>query len=70
VVEQDDATPEVSMNKHQVKGWIEVMGGRLKEVTGRLVGNKSLEEKGKLQKTIGQTQAVFGDVREEFKKSD
>jgi uncharacterized protein YjbJ (UPF0337 family) len=38
------------MNKDQVKGRIKNAEGKLKEVTGKIVGNKSLEAKGKSRK--------------------
>ena len=38
------------MNKDQVKGRVEEVKGKIKQVTGAVVGNKTLEEKGKVQK--------------------
>ena len=34
-----------------------------------VVGNKTLEAKGKVQKTLGQAQAKFGDVKQDMKDS-
>jgi uncharacterized protein YjbJ (UPF0337 family) len=45
------------MNKDQVKGRVEEVKGKVKEVAGNLVGNKSLEAKGIVQKNAGKIQA-------------
>jgi len=52
------------MNKHQVKGRVKRAEGKIKEATGRIIGNKSLEEKGEAQKTAGKVQAVYGDIKD------
>jgi uncharacterized protein YjbJ (UPF0337 family) len=52
------------MNKHQFKGRIKEAEGTIIEATGRIIGNKSLEEKGRAQKTAGKVQAVYGDIKE------
>ena len=41
--------------------------GMVKEVAGKLVGNKKLEEKGKVEKIRGQAQAEVGDVKQAVK---
>ena len=56
------------MNKDQVKGRVKEAEGTVKEITGKLVGNTELEEKGKLEKTVGKVQAGFGDVKQDIKK--
>ena len=43
----------MSMNRDQVKGRVKESEGKIKEVTGKLVGNETLEAKGKVQKTLG-----------------
>jgi uncharacterized protein YjbJ (UPF0337 family) len=55
---------EIVMNKDRVKGRIKEAEGKVKEVTGNIVGNKRLEEKGKLQKAVGKVQAGYGDLRD------
>ena len=57
----------MSMNKDQVKGRVKESEGKIKEVAGKLVGNETLEAKGKVQKTLGQAQAKFGDVKQDLK---
>ena len=59
----------MGMNKDQVKGRVKESEGKIKEVAGKLVGNESLEAKGKVQKTLGQAQAKFGDVKQDMKDS-
>jgi uncharacterized protein YjbJ (UPF0337 family) len=57
----------MSMNRDQIKGRVKEAKGKIKEVAGRLVGNKTMEEKGKVQKTLGEAQAKFGDVKKDVK---
>nr|WP_319527897.1 CsbD family protein [Pseudomonas laurentiana] len=56
------------MNKDQVKGRVKEIEGTIKEVAGKTVGNKRLEEKGKIEKTIGSVQAGLGDLKEDLKR--
>lgn len=56
------------MNKDQVKGRIKEVEGKAKEVAGKIVGNKNLEEKGKVQNTVGKVQAGYGDLKRDLKK--
>jgi uncharacterized protein YjbJ (UPF0337 family) len=55
------------MNKNQVKGRVEEVKGKVKEVTGSIVGNKSLELEGIVQKNAGKIQAGLGDVKSSLK---
>ena len=57
----------MSMNKDQLKGRVKEVKGKIKEVAGKLVGNEKLEEKGKVQKVLGEAQAKFGDVKREMR---
>jgi len=57
----------MSMNKDQAKGRVKEAKGKIKEVAGKLVGNEKLEEKGKVQKVLGEAQAKFGDVKKDVK---
>jgi uncharacterized protein YjbJ (UPF0337 family) len=59
----------MSMNKDQVKGRTKEAEGKIKEVAGKLVGNEKLEEKGTVQKVLGEAQAKFGDVTKDVKDS-
>jgi len=55
------------MNKDQTHGRFTEAKGKVKEVTGRVVGNKELELKGKIQGRRGKAQADFGDAKETVK---
>lgn len=56
------------MNKDQVKGRIKTTQGKIKEVAGNLVGNKKLEDQGKIENAAGKIQAGYGDLKEDLKK--
>lgn len=56
------------MNNDQVKGRVKEAEGKAKQVAGKVVGNKTLEEKGKLQKNVGKAQAGYGDLKNDLKK--
>lgn len=55
------------MNKDQIKGQIEAVKGKVKEVAGSIVGNKSLEAEGLAQKTVGKIQTGLGDIKSDLK---
>lgn len=55
------------MNKDQVAGRVDQAKGKLKEVTGRVVGNESLEAEGAAEKVSGKVQSTYGDVKEKTK---
>jgi uncharacterized protein YjbJ (UPF0337 family) len=57
----------MTINKDQVEGRIKEAEGKIKEAAGKLVGNESLEAKGKVQKHVGHAQAKFGDVKQDLK---
>lgn len=57
------------MNKDQVKGRIHEAKGKVKEVTGKVVGNVELEQKGKIENAAGKVQGKFGDLKSDIKKS-
>ena len=57
----------ITMNKDQVKGRAEQVKGSVKEATGKIVGNKSLEAEGKIDKATGKVKATYGDLKEDVK---
>jgi len=59
----------MGVNKHQVKGRIKKLQGKGKEIAGRIVGNRKLRVKGKVQGIVGAAQAKFGDVKQVVKDS-
>ncbi|RQO35884.1 CsbD family protein [Herminiimonas sp. KBW02] len=56
------------MNKDQVQGNLKQAEGAIKEMTGKIIGNKTLEEKGKLEKHAGKVQESYGDMKSNIKK--
>jgi uncharacterized protein YjbJ (UPF0337 family) len=57
------------MNKDQLKGRLEQAKGKLKEVTGKAVGNKSLEAEGGANQVAGKVQKTYGDAKSQLKKT-
>ena len=55
------------MNRDQLKGRGEEMKGGIKEATGKLVGDKTLEAKGNIQKNLGKVQEKLGDIKQNVK---
>jgi uncharacterized protein YjbJ (UPF0337 family) len=55
------------VNKDQIKGRAREAKGKLKEVTGNLVGNEKLQTKGKIEKNLGKVQAKIGDIKQDLK---
>ena len=55
------------MNKDQVQGRVKEVKGKVKEIAGRVVGDKTMENKGKLQNAVGKAQAGYGDVKKDIK---
>ncbi len=41
----------------------------MKEVTGKVIGDKTMEFKGKLERAGGKGQGLYGDVKANLKKS-
>lgn len=58
------------MNKTQVKGRKNQAIGKVKEVAGKVTGNKTMEYKGKAEKLGGKTQAGYGDLKQEAKETE
>jgi uncharacterized protein YjbJ (UPF0337 family) len=57
------------MNKDQVNGRIEEAKGTIKEATGKVVGDRTLEAKGNIQKNLGKVQEKSGGVKQNVKDS-
>jgi uncharacterized protein YjbJ (UPF0337 family) len=62
-------TGESIMNKNQIKGRADEAKGKIKEVTGKVIGNKRMEYEGKAEKHGGKTEAAYGDLKRDVKKS-
>ena len=57
----------MSINKDKIKGRVNEAKGKVKEVSGALVGNETMEAKGKVQKNLGKAQAKYGDIKHDVK---
>jgi uncharacterized protein YjbJ (UPF0337 family) len=57
----------MSMNKDQIKGRANEVDGKIKEVTGKVVGDKKLEVKGNVQGSVGHAQNKLGDIKQDAK---
>ncbi len=55
------------MNKDQVKGQVKEVVGTLKEATGKVIGDKSLEAKGLAEKLVGKVQTEVGNIKSDLK---
>jgi len=56
------------MNKDQIKGRAKQAKGEVKEVVGKLVGDKAMETKGVIQKAAGKIQNSYGNAKDKIKK--
>jgi len=57
----------MSMNKDQVKGRANEVDGKIKEITGKVVGDKKLEVKGDVQGSVGKAQTKLGELKRDAK---
>ena len=53
----------------RLQGRAEEAQGKVKEVVGKVVGNKDLEVKGNIQKNVGAVQASVGNAKEDIEKT-
>jgi uncharacterized protein YjbJ (UPF0337 family) len=56
------------MNKKQVKGRVKAVTGQIKEVTGKLLGDKALQRKGLVEKSVARKKVLYEDLKADFKK--
>lgn len=56
------------MNKLQIKGRAAHAMGFIKEVTGKLTRNRSLEHDGWVEKHLGRTRAAYGDLQDDIRR--
>lgn len=52
------------MNEDQVKGWAKQAGGKIKEITGKVIGNERLIDDGRIEMELGKTLSDYGDMKE------
>ena len=56
------------MNKDQIRGRVEEAKGKIKEVTGKVVGNERLEAEGDAEQVAGKVQKAYGDAKNQVDK--
>ena len=52
------------MDKDRIKGSAEQAKGTVKEVAGKILGDKKLETEGKAEKAVGQVQNAIGGLKD------
>jgi uncharacterized protein YjbJ (UPF0337 family) len=57
------------MDKNRTRGMGKQVKGSVREVVGRVTGNRSLEMKGKGQKVAGKIQEGYGAFKDEVRAS-
>jgi uncharacterized protein YjbJ (UPF0337 family) len=55
------------MNKDQVKGRLNEAKGKVKEETGKALGNPRMQGEGHAEKATGKAQGAWGDAKEKAK---
>jgi len=56
------------MNKKQIKARVKAVKGRIKEATGKIVGDKTLERKGTAEKSAADRKVLYEDLKEDVRK--
>ncbi len=57
------------MNKNQLKGRANSAMGKIKQITGRLIGKGAMEREGQAEKHGGKVEAGYGDVKNDIDKA-
>ena len=55
------------MNKDEVKGGAEKVGGKIKEQFGKVTGNPATEQKGREEQAQGQLRESVGKIKDAMK---
>ena len=56
------------MNKKQIKGRVKVVRGRIRAATGKLIGNKAMQRKGLVEKSVADKKVLYEDLKADFRK--
>lgn len=59
---------EVTMNRNQVKGRVRQQTGQIRQMIGKLFGNKRMQAQGGVEKAGGKIQSGYGDATDSTKK--
>ncbi|MEQ1639069.1 MAG: CsbD family protein [Methylococcales bacterium] len=51
-----------------VEGRVQEGKGKIKEVTGKVIGDKKMEVEGNVQKNVGKVQKGVGDINQDIKE--
>ena len=57
------------MNKHQVKGGMKEVAGKVQEKGGKATGSRSQQAKGLAKQVAGRVQKTFGDAQNDADKA-
>lgn len=57
------------INKDQVNGRVDEAKGNVKEITGKILNDKSMEVEGNVQKNVGKIQSGYGDLKQDIKQN-
>jgi len=57
------------MNRDQVKGRVDRVKGKAREMLGKAIGNERLEQQGVAQRTEGRLRATYGDVKADLHRN-
>ncbi len=63
-----ESDEDTYLNKDQVNGRMEQTKGKVKEVTGKIIGDKQMELEGNVQKNVGKVQSGYGDLKKDIKE--
>jgi uncharacterized protein YjbJ (UPF0337 family) len=64
----EENTDNTNLNKDQVEGIVGEGKGKVKEVTGKVLGDKKMEVEGNVQKNVGKVQKGVGDIKQDIKE--
>ena len=56
------------MESHPIKNRVEEVSGKIKEVTGKVFGDKSLENRGTIEKIDGKVKVQIDQIKSDVKK--
>jgi len=56
-----------NINKDQIQGRVDETKGTIKEATGKMLDDKSMQIEGNIQKNLGKAQAGYGDIKKDIK---
>lgn len=56
------------MNRKQIKGRVSAVKARLKETTGRLVGNETMQKRGAAERNAAEKKVLHEDLKEDLRR--